>query len=283
MVSPSFEGDLAGENRLAHNLFAELKVAAGEQREPRHNVTAQKWLDFPNQPASIELFFDIRNSQELWRELATLIMRAEGDLILASAFKGLEPQQEPPFIDDAAVHNLYYIHDRKMALLNQTVYELIKVQDLVNRLLHESLGGNLVDTNKPDWEKFALTRAEVKKGLKRKLNDGLLAQTNFDAIMSALSLPENLPHANTAIAYRNRLTHHIRPSVDYSMFFSTLESRQGEEILDAQGNVVGRRHLILATYPAQYRFDDLNVAFSEYLDAVGTMLQRLSEIDILRR
>jgi hypothetical protein len=26
------------------------------------------------------------------------------------------------------------------------------VQDLVNRLLHESLGGDLVDATKPDWE-----------------------------------------------------------------------------------------------------------------------------------
>src|SRR6185312_6519727 len=171
--------------------------------------------------------------------------------------------------------------DRKMALLNQTVYELIKVQDLVNRLLHESLGGNLVDTNKPDWEKFELTRAEVKKGLKRKLNDGLLAQTNFDAIMSALSLPENLPHANTAIAYRNRLTHHIRPSVDYSMFFSTLESRQGEEILDAQGNVVGRRHLILATYPAQYRFDDLEHITFYCSGAKGSLNQAFASLAVM--
>jgi len=41
-----------------------------------------------------------------------------------------------------------------MSLLNQAVQDLIKVQDLVNRLLHESLGGNLVDTAKDDWERL---------------------------------------------------------------------------------------------------------------------------------
>src|ERR1700723_3658408 len=34
-------------------------------------------------------------------------------------------------------------HDRKMNLLNPAVYALIKVQDIVDRLLHENLGGDL--------------------------------------------------------------------------------------------------------------------------------------------
>jgi hypothetical protein len=67
------------------------------------------------------------------------------------------------------------------------------------------------------------------------------------------------------------------------MFFSALESRAGEEVRDAQGNVIGRRHIVRARPPVQYRFEDLHAAFSEYLDAVVAMLERFSQLDILRR
>jgi len=35
--------------------------------------------------------------------------------------------------------------------------------------------------------------------------------------------------------------------------------------------------------PIEYRFQDLHAAFSEYLDAIVTMLEKLSQIEILRR
>ena len=67
------------------------------------------------------------------------------------------------------------------------------------------------------------------------------------------------------------------------MFYSVLESRSGEELKDARGNVIGRTHKIYARHPVQYRFHDLHASFSDYLDAVMAMLQKLSEIGILRR
>ena len=241
------------------------------------------WLEFPNRPAGIEQYFDIQNSQNLWRELLHLVAGAEGDLILAAMFKALESPQEPPFADGVAINDLYYVHDRKMMLLNQSVHGLIKVQDIVNRLLHESLGGDLVDTSRPDWERTQLTRANVDEGLKAKCARGAISQAEFDAITHALAIPKNTPRADIANSYRNRLMHHIRPSVDYSMFFSALESRAGEEVKDAQGKVIGRRYAVFSRPPVQYRFEDLQAALSEYLDAIVAMLQKLSQIDILRR
>jgi hypothetical protein len=282
-VETSYTPDDAGEHRLSHILAAELKVMVGEQTRPKHNVTAQKWLEFPGRSAGLEQYFDIRNSQALWLELATLVMGAEGDLVLAQAYKALEPPQEPPFDDDLAVNDLYYLHDRKMTLLNQAVQDLIKVQDLVNRLLHESLGGDLVDTSKPNWEKAQLTRENVEKQLESRLATGGITQADFDVITQALAIPNNTPRAATALAYRNRLMHHIRPSVDYSMFFSALESRAGEELRDSQGKVIGKKHTLLARPPVEYGFPDLLAAFSEYLDAIAAMLERLSQIEILRR
>jgi hypothetical protein len=203
--------------------------------------------------------FDIQNSQALWLELSNLVMGAEADLALAQAFKDLEPAQEPPMDDEAALNDLYYIHDRKTTLLNQAVQALVKAQELVNRLLHEATGGDLVDATKSEWEKTQLTRKNVDKGLVTKRAVGTISQADFDAIM-----------------------HHVRPSVDYGMFFSILQSRAGEEIKDAHGKVIGRRHSLFAKTPAEFRFSDLHAAFSEYLDAVVSMLQNLSELELLR-
>ena len=151
------------------------------------------------------------------------------------------------------------------------------------RLLHESLGGDLVDTSKTDWERNELSREKVLKGLAAKRDSGALSQSDFDAISQALAIPRNTPKGEIAGTYRRRLTHHVRPSVDYSTFFSALESRAGEEIRDAQGKVIGRRHVVRARPPVQYRFEDLHAAFSEYLDSVVAMLERLSQLEILRR
>lgn len=225
-------------------------------------------------------------------------MGAEADLILAQAFKSLEPPQEPSY-DTAAFNDLYYVHKRKMMFLNQAAHALIKVQELVNRLLHESLGGDLVDTSKPDWERTQLIRSNVEKGLKAKRAAGLISQPDFEAINEALKIPKNTPNGKIARKYRNALMHHIRPSMDYWRLFSSQEPRAGEELTaddedmfrrlgiplmrDAHGKVIARRHSVSARPPVQYPFQDLYAAFSEYLDALVAMLQQLSQIDILRR
>ncbi len=282
-IESSYAATLADEHRLAHIVFSELSVAVGEQPVPKHNATAQAWLNFPNRPTGPEQFLNIQNCQAMWLELTSLIMGAEADLHLAQTFKLLEPPQEPPFEDQIAINDLYYVHSRKMDLLNQSVYALIKVQDIVLRLLHESLGGDLVDTSRPDWETTQLRRGQVKNGLEVKRSSGALSQAQFDAIAQALAIPENVPNAQTSRAYRNRLTHHIRPSVDYTMFFSSLESRKPQEFRDAQGKLVRRIFTLRARPPLDYRFGELYAAFSDYLDAVVAMLQVLSQIDILRR
>ena len=214
-------------------IFAtELKVLVGEQAAPKHNAVARGWLEFLDGQCWLRAVFRYSKfAGRLASRLSKLIMGAEADLILAQAYKALEPSQEPPFKDDLAINDLYYIHDRKMNLLNQSVQDLIRVQDLVNRLLHESLGGDLVDTTKPNWEKSRLTRENIEKQLETRRASGAISQANFDAITQALAIPNNKPGADIAIAYRNRLMHHMRPSSgQYSMFFSSLESRAGEEV-----------------------------------------------------
>jgi hypothetical protein len=282
-IESSYAATPADEHRLVHIVEAELKVAVGEQAQPKHNTTALKWLEFPNKPSPFQDYFDVENSQAIWMELAHLVMGAEADLILALSFKAVEPTQEPAFEDEVAVNDLYYVHDRKMNLLNQAVYALIKVQDMIYRLLHESLGGDLVDTSKPDWEGRNLRRTPILKGLEAKRASGALAQADFDTIMRALDMPRSAPKADIARRYRDRLTHHVRPSVDHAMFFSDIQSREGEEMKNAQGKVVGRVHQVLARPKVQHTFAELHAAFSAYLDAVVLMLSDLSQLAILRR
>jgi hypothetical protein len=119
-------------------------------------------------------------------------------------------------------------------------------------------------------------------GLEAQRADGTISQQQYDAIAEALVIPERASHNTIAIGYRNRLTHHIRPSVDYPMFYSALQSRLGEEVRDAQGKLIGRRHAVLARDPVQYEYETLFIAISSYLDAVVDMLDRLSHVDLLR-
>lgn len=62
-----------------------------------------------------------------------------------------------------------------------------------------------------------------------------------------------------------------------------MESREGEELTNARGDVIGRHHVIRPRPPVQYQFADLHASLTEYLDAVVSMLRKLSEIEILRR
>jgi hypothetical protein len=277
------DGSPEGEARVAHHLFSELRVAMRDAPQPKHNATAGSWLQFPKTKIDFSEWWDVRNSQSLWLELSNLIRGIEHDLEIARAFKKLEPAEELPFEDDEAMNNLHFLHDRKMNALDRAVHELIKVQEIVNRLLHESLGGDLVNTSKPDWERTQLTRDNVQKGLEAKRVSGALSQFDFDAITAALQIPTNTPHGDVALKYRRRLMHHVHPSVDYGMFFSDLESREGEVITDASGKVTGRRFSIRAHPPVQYQFHELHASLMEYLGAVVAMLHKLSDIEILHR
>jgi hypothetical protein len=67
------------------------------------------------------------------------------------------------------------------------------------------------------------------------------------------------------------------------MFFSNIEPREGEELKNAQGKVVGRVHRMMARRKTQFTFAELHAAFSDYLDAVVHMLGDLSQLAILRR
>lgn len=67
------------------------------------------------------------------------------------------------------------------------------------------------------------------------------------------------------------------------MFYANVNSRLGIEVGNPQGEVIGRRHVVLTKPTVQYRFEELHAAFEEYLTDIVAMLQALSEIELLRR
>jgi hypothetical protein len=272
-----------GERRLTQEFAADLIVATQARSEPKHNATARAWLRFPDGSYDFSIFDDVYNAQELWRELSNLVLSAEHDLADANGYKQLEPATPPNFEDDEAVERLYHLHRRKMEHLNRCVYALIKVQDLVNRLLHESLGGDLVPTGSAAWERNELHRSNVTKGIERKAAAGEVSAADQTTIVDALALPAQVSHGEIVNRYRNRLTHHVNPSVDYSMFYSKPRSREPEPIRDAHGNVRSWVRTFYSVPPVDFTFADLYVAYTEYFDAVVTMLDRLSSVGVLRR
>jgi hypothetical protein len=52
---------------------------------------------------------------------------------------------------------------------------------------------------------------------------------------------------------------------------------------DAQGKVTGRKFTLVAQPKLQYRFAELHAAYTDYLDKIVEMLERLRQIAILRR
>ena len=273
----------AGERRLAKELGADFTVATESRPEPKHNARVFGWLEFPQGSHDFLAFDDVYNGRELWRELTNLLLSAELDLTDAQSYKRLEPLTAPDFEDPEAVENVYYLHSEKMNHLNRCVYSLIKVQDLVNRLLHETLGGDLVSTTSPDWDRNELRRDNVMRGIDAKVANGELSASDAGTILDALGKPGRTLHQETVVTYRNRLTHHVNPSVDYAMFYSKPFSRTGDPVVDDHGNVKGFVRMLYSIPPIDFSFSDLHVAFSEYLDAVVEMLDLLAGVSILRR
>ena len=272
-----------GERRLSDEVTMDLIVATQSRAELKHKARARAWLEFPRAIHDFAVFDNIYNSQELWRELCNLVLSVEHDLADANGYKDLEPATPPQFGDDDAIEGLFHLHRRKMEHFNRAAYELIKVQDLVNRLLHEALGGNLVSTSSATWERDELLRANVIKGINRKAADGELSDAVRTAIVDALALPTQVSHHEIIMRYRNRLTHHVNPSVDYSMFYAKPRSREPEPIRDAQGNITSWVRTFYSEPPTDFTFAELYRAYMEYLDAVVAMLDRLAGIEVLRR
>lgn len=273
-------GGVAGENRVANVLHAEMKAMIVADGRRRHQESAKKWYSKTSQPLDILHFFNQQNADTMWLELANLVMGTEYDLTMARAYRAIEPVAPVPDDDQELLEKLYFAHDKKMTHLNEAMRNVVRVQDLVNRLLHESLSGGLADTKRPDWERSELLRTKVLAALKQKCVDGEITKDQHDRIVKAIGLPKLAKGNEVVVDYRRRLMHRNQPSVDHEMFFTELFRNEAmKSIHPITGNEVWVRSFSLHP-PLRYRFEELQDALQNELDAVVEMLNQLHALNL---
>lgn len=264
---------------LARELFAELRKAVSfkDLKSPLPDL-GDSILESPPTapiiPAGPMTFIDLLNRPAIWLEISNTFADLRFLLPQSKAYKDLEPKDSTPVSDPLCA----YLHYQKMYMLNLAVFQLVKIQDLVVRLLQECFSGKLIDVdyNDDEWEK-KLTMREAKRGLNSLLQKGDLTNDEYKLIMDALEISSKSSYQDTVIRYRNRLIHRIRPSVDYPELFTEFEDRAGQPLIDAStGKEKGRMYSIRGgKAKPEFLFYDLYEALSDYMGYVAEMLRAL--------
>jgi hypothetical protein len=202
---------------LYRELFAELRKAVSFRDYldalPKVNKLWESSSNRATKPlADPSALMDMFNVPAIWLEISNTFADIRFVLARAKAYKALEPPQTKPSTSPLCA----YLHFEKTYKLNLAVFQLVKVQDLVVRLLQEAFSGKLiaVDYESEDWERDLLL-ADARAGLKTLANNGELTVADHQSIITALNYPSGSVHNKTVVDYRNRLAHGIRPSVDY--------------------------------------------------------------------
>jgi hypothetical protein len=239
-------GTLEGEQYLADYLALELgkEVRCGEHH--RNLPQVEGIGKFSKQTfAAGDLFsgdyFNRINSRWVWFEIGNTLLEIKHLLSHARAYKQLETPHNEDLRENSLLYNTHFVKMEKFTL---AVFLLRKVEDLFLRLVFENLGPALapdVDITQEGWERN-VTWKSIKAGIRQgRQNPTLLSLTDQELedirkIMNEFGSPQ---YAQDVVAYRNRLTHGLMPSVDYRELYTFLENRVGEQIIDATGKKVG--------------------------------------------
>jgi hypothetical protein len=271
-----------GKTNLALLLFAELRKEVFFSECLANLPSVRDLLQSPaggRRSGDPLAFIDLFNVPGLWLEIDNTFTDLRNLLAQAKTYKDLEPHDSSPVSDSLCA----YLHFEKMYRLDLAVFQIVKIQDLAVRLLHENFSGHLISVHYDEegWEKD-LRLSDAKKGLKRLAENGELGQADCQAILAALDTPSKSTHQGTLVKYRNRIAHGIRPSVDYPELYTHLQDRAGKVIKDPSGNERARVYSIGAdrTRP-DFLFVDLFIALSDYMKHVAEMLHALKRIPIL--
>jgi hypothetical protein len=264
---------------LANELFAELRKAVSFHESKNalpslgHSLLEEP-PSVPITPTTPSALLDIFNRPSTWLEISNTFADLRFLLAQAMAYKDLEPAGSTPVSSPLCA----YLHYQKMYMLNLAVFQLAKIQDLVVRLLHESFSGELitVDYTDDEWEKNLTMRA-ARKGLNNLLRNGKLSSQEHKDIIDALNMPSKSSRRETVINYRNRMTHGIRPSVDYPELFTDFQSRAGSPLINPiTGEARGTKYTFFGRKSKpDYLFDELYTALADYMGHVANMLKAL--------
>ena len=272
------DSSIKGKEALAREIFAELRKAVNladyNKSLPETDDLMVAGTSGPRTGAMA--FLDMMNVPALWLEIHNTFLGLRYLLGQARAYKDLEPAGTTPISDSLCA----YLHFEKMRNLNLAMFQIVKIQDLVVRLLHEAFSGRLIDVDYDEegWERD-LRLMDAKKGLKKLLDSGELRQTEHDEIMDALNVPAKSSKRSTVVKYRNRLAHGILASVDYPEIFTHVQDRAGEVMRDASGKEKGRRYSItVGRSKPEFTSPELYAALVDYMSHIAEMLNALRRI-----
>ncbi len=274
-VHHDHDASASGKENLAREMFAELRKAVSLADYHKSLPETDDLMESRGggRRADPMAFLDIMNIPAMWQEINNTFLGLRYLLGQAKAYKDLEPTNSTPMSDSLCA----YLHFEKLHNLNLAMFLIVKIQDLVVRLLHEGFSGKLieVDYDEEGWEKD-LRFHDAKLGLKRLLDSGQLDRLEHNEIMDALDFPTKSTSKNLIIKYRNRLAHGILASVDYPQIFTHVQNRAGEVMRDASGNVRARRYSI-GSGPSkpELTFAELYIAMVEYMSRTADMLNAL--------
>jgi hypothetical protein len=259
-------------DELACDLAADLRTADIRSGLPSPSHLAQPSKQ-PRTPFGPMDMINPWNADGIWLEIYNSYLHVAHNLALAKAYKDAEPNGVP-------IETWYYCHAKKMAALHLAVFVLAKLQDLVVRLLFESIGESLisVDQNDPEWER-QLTTKNLRNGLARLHSSGDLTHEEYTLIMAAIDTPTKAVRGKLVVEYRNRVAHRLVPSVDHPELSPVLQDRVGKPVYDEHGNISGTvwPFRIKSANP-EFVFDELYDAIVEYLSAVISMLEQLKAL-----
>ena len=142
---------------------------------------ASRAITFRDPERALQAMYDVENTTAVWLEIINTLHEAKLLLAEARAYKDSEPLETDT--GETAEYRRYHAHFKKMQCLNLAVFDLIKLQGLIARLLFEGFGGRLitVDKSKDDWESDIRFGA-AKKSLEGWLASGRLRQREYDKI-----------------------------------------------------------------------------------------------------
>lgn len=221
------------------------------------------------------------NTRLMWIELSHVLLRCK--VLLSQAMACHEEELEESSKLGSESENLkWHLHLDKMERFDLATILLGKVNELTARLVFERLGASLIanlDMTRPNWER-EITWTNIKSGLANKEGNPHLAgipTAEYDAIRQVFDEFLDTEHGRRGWTYRSRLVHRITPAVDHPGFYTQLEDREREPILDEKGQIKGwRRSIGAMSATAEYAFTDL------YADAVQTFRHYFSLLGRLK-
>jgi hypothetical protein len=223
-------------------------------------------------PQNHQDLINAMNADGMWMEIHNSFTAAVFELALAKAYKNSEPP--------GTAKEYFYCHDQKVARLNRAIFFLYKIQDLIVRLMYESLGDSLiaVDQSKKLWEKD-LTMEALKDGFKRLRKNGVLSQVDHDAIAKPIHTLRGLAAWHTVEDYRHRAVHRIMPSVDHQELSPIFQNRIGKPVTHPLTGKPGRVYSIRVQHlKPDFTFDEIYKPALAYLKGARAALLKLKAL-----